>query len=98
VANGASSGRNVADTPAKKGVIVMLGAAAVAGAAVAMVAYRKRSVVTKAHPLAGSLSKRMNLFQSIAGHHSHNKASRPSRVVEVAVDDNYHRAEEIQMV
>ena len=76
----------------------MLGAAAVAGAAIAMAAYRKRPVVTKAHPLAGSLSKRMNLFQRIAGHHSLDKVARPTRVVEMSVNDNYHRAEDIQMV
>lgn len=75
---------------------MLVGAAAVAGAAMAMAAYRKRTVVTKAHPLNGAVGRRMNLFSNMASHHKN--AARPDRLAEINVDDNYHRADDIQMV
>ena len=95
VPSGAEHSRN-ANEPARKGALVLVGAAAVAGAAMAMAAYRKRTVVTKSHPLNGAVGRRMNLFSNMAGHHRN--AARPDRLAEIQVDDNYHHADEIQMV
>ena len=95
VPSGAEHSRN-ANEPARKGALVLVGAAAVAGAAMAMAAYRKRTVVTKSHPLKGAVGRRMNLFSNMAGHHRN--AARPDRLAEIQVDDNYHHADEIQMV
>jgi hypothetical protein len=54
----------------------MLSIAAVAGMAIAAVAIPRRKVATEnAHPLAGSLNRRIGLFSNLAKHAS----SRPPR-------------------
>eukprot|EP00934_Nitzschia_sp_Nitz4_P004079 Nitzschia sp. Nitz4//scaffold226_size53432//627//1333//NITZ4_006688-RA/size53432-augustus-gene-0.59-mRNA-1//-1//CDS//3329542712//4069//frame0 len=63
--------------PAHRGTLVLLGAAAVAGVAIAAAAVPKRRVETTEHPLKGSLNRRINLFSNLAEHSSN--AARPPR-------------------
>jgi hypothetical protein len=67
----------------------MLGIAAVAGVAIAAVAVPKRRVDTPAHPLKGSVNRRINLFSHLANHAK--DRTRPSRVE----DGEYVNADEI---
>lgn len=55
----------------------MLAAAALVGAALAVVVVRKRKVEAKDHPLKGALNRRIKLFNNLAGHHE--DAARPPR-------------------
>jgi hypothetical protein len=48
--------------------LLMLGMAAVAGAAMAAMFIPKRKVETPDHPLKGSLNRRINLFSHLAQH------------------------------
>jgi len=52
---------------ARKTAFLALGVAAVAGALIAGAAMKRRKVDTKAHPLTGSISKRVQLFSNLAG-------------------------------
>ena len=55
----------------------MLAAAAVVGAAIALVVVKKRKVQAKDHPLKGALNRRIKLFSNLAEHHD--DAARPPR-------------------
>ena len=48
--------------------------------------HQRRVQVEAPHPLAGSISKRVNLFQNLAGVNMH--GSRPDRVVEMGSIDS----------
>ena len=67
-------------------MIGLVGAAMVAGAAIATASFRKaRTATEKAHPLKGALNKRMELFSQMA---KHNHVERPPRMA----DDKYTEA------
>ena len=69
---------------------MLLGAAAVAGVAIAAAVIPKRKVETNDHPLKGSLNKRINLFSNLAQH----SESRPPRR---GIDDGYVNADEVMV-
>jgi len=76
-AHGIQSGALKSKTASRMG-LVMLGLAAVAGVAIAaMFAPHKRKVETAAHPLKGSVNRRINLFSHLAQHT--NAETRPPR-------------------
>jgi hypothetical protein len=58
----------------------MVGVAAVAGALVAAAVMKRRKVNTKAHPLTGAVTKRVQLFSHLAGKGG---GSRPPREVDI---------------
>jgi len=60
-----------------KKLTVLLGVAAVAGVAIAALVAPNRKVETSAHPLKGSLNRRINLFSKLAEHAD--ATSRPPR-------------------
>lgn len=89
------AGSNLATVgPAKrKGTLVFLGFAAVAGVAIAAVSVPKRRVETPDHPLKGSLNRRINLFSHLATHPT-DPAARPPRRVD---DGGYVNADEVMV-
>jgi len=75
-ANGAESSDLLSQQKAKKSLVLMLSIAGVAAMAIAAVAIPRRKVATEnAHPLTGSLNRRIGLFSNLAKH----AASRPPR-------------------
>jgi len=70
--------------PRRKSGVILVGGAALVGAAWAASLYRNRRkvAVEVSHPLAGSISKRVNIFQNLAGANN-NQGSRPDRVIEL---------------
>ena len=58
-----------------------------AGAVVAAAAMRKRKAETKAHPLTGAVSKRVQLFSTLAGQGQ--GGARPAREVDVETAQAY---------
>ena len=87
-----SSSSSAAAAPEKRSTngLVMVGAAVAAGAGVAAAAIRRgRVIVTEEpHALAGSVNRRMIMFNHLAGKAGKN-AARPQRVVHTTVDGDY---------
>jgi hypothetical protein len=69
----------------KMSLLMLVAGAVVAAGAVAAVASRKREVVTPSHPLAGSVDRRMRLFDNLAGQSP--TGARPERRID---GDEYH--------
>lgn len=71
----------------KRKSFLLIAGIAVAGAIVAAAAMRKRKVETKAHPLTGVVTKRMQLFSTLAG--KGDRGSRPAREVDIEMAQAY---------
>ncbi|GAX20134.1 hypothetical protein FisN_17Lu153 [Fistulifera solaris] len=75
-----NNGKAVSDVRSEVGVIIGLVGAAALVSALLVAAFRRRTTIQTAHPLKGSISRRMNLFNNMAKHNP--SASRPPRRVE----------------
>jgi hypothetical protein len=73
-------GKAVSDVRSEVGVIIGLVGAAALVSALLVAAFRRRTTIQTAHPLKGSINRRMNLFNNMAKHNP--AASRPPRRVE----------------